>query len=81
MKEYKMSKGFTVVIASDSEHEKVFAEVYFQGKFVALISQEKGLDQLRVEFPSSDVDETMIVREVDMDGFKQALITAAKKLA
>ncbi len=76
-----MSKEFTIVIASDSEHEKVFAEVYFQSKFVALVSQEKGLDQLCIEFPSSNVDESMIAREVDVDGFNQALITAAKKLA
>jgi len=81
MIEYKMSKEFTIVIASDSEHDEVFAEIYFQGKFVALVSQEKGLDQLRVEFPSSNIDESMVVREVDVDGFKQALITAAKKLA
>ena len=76
-----MTKEFTITIASDAEHEKVFAEIYHQGKFVALVSQENGLDQPNVEFPPPGVDETMITRAVDMAGFQQALIAAMKKLA
>ncbi|HEY3755249.1 MAG TPA: hypothetical protein VGL42_03770 [Opitutaceae bacterium] len=75
-----MTEEFTITIASDPEHEKVFAEVHCDGKFVALVSQENGLDRLRVEFPGSDVDESMIERAVDMEGFKLALISAARRL-
>ncbi len=75
-----MTAEFAVTIASDAEHEKVFAEIYYQEKFVALVSQEDGLDRLKIEFPSIHVDESMVLREVNMENFQQALIFAAKKL-
>ena len=71
---------FTTMIASDDDHEKVFAEIYFAEKFVALVSQEEGIDQLKVELPSSDLDENMILREISMDGFLSALKEARSKL-
>lgn len=38
-------------ICSDTDYEKLVAEIYCDNKFVALISQES--EQLMLEFPSS----------------------------
>ena len=71
---------FTTMIASDDDHEQVFAEIYFAEKFVALVSQEEGINQLKVEFPGSNLDENMILREISMDGFLSALKEARSRL-
>ena len=75
-----MNTNYTITIASDAEHEKVYAEIHCRGKFVALVNQENGFDRLKIEFPPAGLDEAMIVRVVDMEGFQQALISAAKEL-
>lgn len=72
---------FTTMIASDDEHEKVFAEIYYKDKFVALVSQEAGLNRLNIEFAGSGLEESLIARQVDLIGFQQALISAEKRLA
>ena len=47
-----MNDEIEVVIASDDEHERVFAEIYFNGRFVALVSQdgETPLFEAGIEF-------------------------------
>ena len=80
MSEVVMIKEFTVTIASDEEHDKVFAEIFCGEKFVALVSQEKGVDRLEIEFPPAGIDEKLIMRAVDMEGFQQALVAAMKRL-
>lgn len=75
-----MKDGFKILIASDTDYEKVFAEIYYNEKFVALISQEQGVDRMKVEFPRSDMNESMVLREIDLEGFQEALYKAAKKL-
>ena len=71
---------FTTMIASDEDHEEIFAEVYFAGKFIALVSQEEGIDQLKLEFPGAGFDEDLVLRETYMDGFLNALIEAKSRL-
>lgn len=75
-----MDERYRVMIASDAEHEKVFAEIYFDDKFVALVSQEGGLDQKILEFPGTGLDESVILREVGLDDFQQLLDLAVRKL-
>jgi hypothetical protein len=58
-----MAQGFDFTFADDSEHEKVFIEIYCNEKFVALISQEHGLDDLEIEFPGTNLVESLITRE------------------
>ena len=72
---------YNIIIASDDEHEKAFAEIYYREKFVALASQEGGLNRLEIEFPLFDVDEAMIIRTLELTGFQQALNSAAIRLA
>ena len=76
-----MTNNFTITIASDQEHEQVFAEIYCHGKFVALVSQEEGADRLRIEFPPPGVDEGIIARTVGAEDFRQGLAAAIEKLA
>lgn len=69
------------MIASDLDHESVYAEVYYDEKFVALVSQERGPESKRLELPGPGFEESQICREVDLDGFLQAVQEAAQKLA
>jgi hypothetical protein len=76
-----MTENFTITVASDDEHESVYAEIYCQGKFVALVSQEGGPEQMRIEFPHGDLNEAMIARSVAVEDFRQALTAAVERLS
>lgn len=73
-------KKFAVMIASDDDHDKVYAEIYFEGKFVALVSQEQGLENKILEIPGPGLVEAQISRRVELEAFQEALNTAARKL-
>lgn len=75
-----MDGRYEVQIADDSEHEKVFAEIYRNNKFLALISQEDGSDRLKVELPGLGLDENCVIREIPLDDFITILGEAARKL-
>jgi hypothetical protein len=76
-----MDGHYEVIIADDPDHDKVFAEIHRNNKFLALISQEEGLDRLVVELPGPGLDESQIVRQVPLADFKAVLDQAAKKLS
>ena len=76
-----MPSRWSVIIASDPDHERVYAEVSCDDKFVAVVSQETGRDHFRVELPGLGLDENQVGRNVDLAGFIRALEAAAKKLA
>lgn len=40
-----MHPDFRVSVGDDQEHEDLTAEIYFRDEFVAMISQEQGLDR------------------------------------
>ncbi|WP_354685818.1 hypothetical protein [Cupriavidus necator] len=62
-----------VLIASDVDYEQLIAEIYCDGHFVALLSQDKGPDHLEVVFPGAQANEAAITRSVDLDWLKDAL--------
>ncbi len=76
-----MDGNYEVVIADDADHDKVFAEIHHNNKFLALVSQEGGHDRLMVELPGPGLDESQVVRQVLLADFIAALGQAAKKLA
>lgn len=76
-----MDGNYEIIIADDPDHDKVFAEIYRNNKFLALISQEDGQDQLKVELPGLGLDEGQVVREVLLVDFVAVLGQAARKLA
>lgn len=71
---------FDYLIASDDTHEKVFIEIYYQKKFVALISQENGLDNLEIEFPGTNLVESLIIKKLPLSEFLDLVAQATKKL-
>lgn len=62
-----------VLIASDVDYEQLIAEIYCDGKFVALLSQDKGPDHLEVVLPGAQANEAAVIRSVDLDWLKDAL--------
>jgi len=75
-----MAIPFDFVIATDSEHEKVFVEIYFKGKFVASVSQERGISDLEIEFPGLNRNEEMIIRTLPLGKFLSLVDEASEKL-
>jgi len=78
--ELAVTERYNVIIASDPEHEKVFAEIQCDNKFLALISQEEGEDRLLVELPGLGLDEYCVVRQARLTDFIDVLNQAADKL-
>ena len=74
------NKGFEVMLASPPEYEELTAEIYLDGKFIALVNRERGLDELEIETPGNDLDENQITRKVDLSGFLEAIEVASKRL-
>jgi hypothetical protein len=73
-----MNSEFSLQVASHPDYENVTVEIYFQNKFVALLSQEG--EQPVVEFPDSRQDESLIARKVELSGFQAALGAALTRL-
>jgi hypothetical protein len=44
------NKEFEIILSSDCEHERLCAEIYFNGEFVAFITQEEGLENATIDF-------------------------------
>jgi hypothetical protein len=81
MNNFVPTKGrFSVMIASDMDHEKVYAEIYCDERFVALISQERGPEHKVLELPGPGLVEERICREVSLEEFLRALQLASRKL-
>jgi len=76
-----MTNEFEIVIASDDEHEKVFAEIVIDDKFVALVSYDHGIDKAVIEFPGLGFDESAIIRKTKLDVFRSALDAAIERLS
>jgi hypothetical protein len=74
-------EGFEILIASPSDYEQLVAEIYFDGRFVALVSQERGPGQFDIETPGTNLDEKQIIRKVEWDGFCMAKEEACEQLS
>ena len=75
------NSGIELLLSSDCDYEELTVEMYYDGKFIALLNQDNGLDNLRIEFPTSTVaDETLVLRKMDLAVLEQALILAKKRI-
>lgn len=75
------NSGIELLLSSDCDYEELTVEMYYNGKFIALLNQDNGLDNLRIEFPTSAVaDETLVLRKMDLAILEQALILAKKRI-
>ncbi|VHO05346.1 hypothetical protein [Candidatus Rhabdochlamydia sp. T3358] len=43
------AKGFDIIISSDTQYEELCAEIYFNREFVAIITQEQGIENSIIE--------------------------------
>ncbi len=75
----KSSPALEVTIASDTDYKDLVAEIYCDGRFVALISQDNGVDDLRLDFPAAS-DPSAVCRSVGLDWFVDAVQKARDKL-
>jgi len=62
-----------VVIASDVDYENLIAEIYRNDEFIAILQQEDGINDIKVEFSSN-------VRVLNIDWLQNALNEAKRKL-
>ncbi len=72
--------GIEILLSSDSDYEELTAEIFYHGKFIALLNQDDGVENLRIEFPASDVEEDMVLRQIDLAAFEKGLELAKKKI-
>ena len=73
-------KGFEIIVASLPDYQRLVAEIYYDGKFVLLISNEKSIENFDVETPGSEMKEGALTHKVDLDGLKIAMDIACQKL-
>lgn len=69
-----------ILLSSDSDYEKLIAEIYYEDKFIALLNQDEGLDSMKIEFPDLNVKENLVLRKVDLEIFEEALKEAKRKI-
>jgi hypothetical protein len=74
-------KGFETMIASDTDYERVFCEIYFDGRFVALVSQERGEGLFDLETPGPGLNEEGVIHRVDLLGLQDAIETCRRRLS
>lgn len=72
--------GFEFLLASPPAYDRLVAEIYYDGKFVASVSQERGPGLFEVELPGGNLVESRVLRRVDLDGFIAALKVASQRL-
>ena len=72
-------KGFEMLIASPSEYKELVAEIYYEGKFVALVSQESH-EIFNLETPPANLVEEQINRKINWEGFQAIVEEACKRL-
>lgn len=72
--------NYRIQIASDADYNEVIAEIYVDGKFVALLNQEHGKTDLRVDFPGPERHQDSLLRSIPLGTLLDALAAAKAKL-
>jgi hypothetical protein len=62
-----------IIIASDVDYEKLIAEIYRNDEFIALLQQEDGVEDIKIEFSPN-------LTSLNLDWFQNALNEAKRKL-
>ena len=44
------NSGIEILLSSDCDYEKLVAEIYYDGKFIALLNQDEGPEKLKYDF-------------------------------
>jgi len=67
------SDSLKIIVSSDVDYESLIAEIYFDDILIALLQQENGINDIRIEFSS-------YINTINFDWFQNALNEAKKKL-
>ena len=62
---------YEISIMSDVDYDKLIAEINLNGKFLALIDQEEGIDKLRIQL-SNNLDNIYLDYEEFLDTLRKA---------
>ncbi len=74
------NSNIEVLLSSDSSYEELTAEIFLDGKFIALLNQDDGVDNLIIEFPDKNVVEDMVLRKINLDDFERCLELAKQRI-
>ena len=69
-----------IEVWSNVDYERLIAEIYYKGKFIALLNQDDGLDRLKIEFAGPELIEDKVTRKIDLAVFEEALELAKQKI-
>jgi len=72
-----MNKKFKVEICSDLDYEEMVSYISFENHQIAIITQEKGIDNMEIEIFSP---EEMHSWKLPMDDFVETILFAKKTL-
>jgi hypothetical protein len=72
-----MSSFFNITVASLPGYDELVAEIYINGRFIALLSQEAGPEKTEIEFANSKVGTTL---QLSLATFEKALFEARRQL-
>jgi hypothetical protein len=75
-----MPPKYEIKICSDLDYNMLIAEIYFDKKFLVLISQKEGSSNLKIEFPKLETKEDNLFTSLDLNTFEGALQAAKAKL-
>lgn len=81
----RLSPGTLVVLfgaaaSGPADYNRLVAEIYFDGRFVALVSQERGAGVFDIETPGTGLDENEIERRVDLAKFVEVTEEVCRRL-
>lgn len=74
-------EGFHILLASPSEYERLVAEIYFNGLFIAMVTEEKEIGTYEIEMPGPVEVEELVLRRVNLKGFLEAINRACARLS
>lgn len=74
------NSGVEIQVCSDTDYDRLIAEVYIDGEFVCLLSQEKGPDHLMIEFPRSAASNPEFAATYSLSDFTEGVMRAKREL-
>jgi hypothetical protein len=69
-----------IILSSDSDYEHLTAEMFYKGKFVALLNQDAAVGKMKIEFPAADALEGTVLRKIELSIFEEGINLAKDKL-
>lgn len=74
------AKEFVTCLCSDIDYEYLFASIEYGGQEIAIVTQEEGREDLKLEMVVAQESRPGVVWTVGLDGFLEAVQEAKRKL-